>query len=188
MAFTAADVKKLRELTQAGMMDCKNALDETDGDFDKAVELLRVKGRPRPRSVAPSARRPPGWSPLRGRARRAEVGDRLRRQERGLRHHRPEDRRGRRRRQGDRHRGRQGAAARRQHRRRGRREPRHHHRREDRARSGRLLRGSDHGLPAQACGRPAAGRRRPRRVRRRRDRRPWRRHAGRRAQGAVPHP
>jgi elongation factor Ts len=44
MAFTAADVKKLRDLTQAGMMDCKKALDETDGDFDKAVELLRVKG------------------------------------------------------------------------------------------------------------------------------------------------
>ena len=44
MAYTAADVKKLRELTQAGMMDCKKALDESDGDFDKAVELLRVKG------------------------------------------------------------------------------------------------------------------------------------------------
>ena len=44
MAFTAADVKKLRELTQAGMMDCKKALEEADGDFDKAVELLRVKG------------------------------------------------------------------------------------------------------------------------------------------------
>ncbi len=44
MAYTAADVKKLRELTQAGMMDCKKALDETDGDFEKAVELLRVKG------------------------------------------------------------------------------------------------------------------------------------------------
>ena len=42
--FTAADVKKLRELTQAGMMDCKKALTEADGDFDKAVELLRVKG------------------------------------------------------------------------------------------------------------------------------------------------
>ena len=42
--FTAADVKKLRELTQAGMMDCKKALVEVDGDFDKAVELLRVKG------------------------------------------------------------------------------------------------------------------------------------------------
>jgi elongation factor Ts len=42
--FSAADVKKLRELTSAGMMDCKNALQEADGDFDKAVELLRVKG------------------------------------------------------------------------------------------------------------------------------------------------
>ncbi|MFT4082466.1 MAG: translation elongation factor Ts [Nocardioides sp.] len=44
MAFTAADVKKLRELTGAGMMDCKKALDETDGDFDKAVDVLRTKG------------------------------------------------------------------------------------------------------------------------------------------------
>lgn len=44
MAFSAADVKKLRELTGAGMMDCKKALEETDGDFDRAVELLRVKG------------------------------------------------------------------------------------------------------------------------------------------------
>ncbi len=42
--FTAADVKKLREVTGAGMMDCKKALEETDGDFDKAIELLRVKG------------------------------------------------------------------------------------------------------------------------------------------------
>ena len=42
--FSAADVKKLRELTGAGMMDCKKALDEADGDFDKAVEILRVKG------------------------------------------------------------------------------------------------------------------------------------------------
>ena len=42
--FTAADVKKLRELTAAGMMDCKKALTEADGDFDKAIELLRVKG------------------------------------------------------------------------------------------------------------------------------------------------
>ncbi len=44
MAFTAADVKKLRDQTGAGMMDCKKALDEADGDLDKAVELLRVKG------------------------------------------------------------------------------------------------------------------------------------------------
>ncbi len=35
--FTDADVKKLRELTGAGMLDCKKALEETDGDFDKAV-------------------------------------------------------------------------------------------------------------------------------------------------------
>ena len=44
MASTAADVKKLRTATGAGMMDCKKALDEADGDFDKAVEILRVKG------------------------------------------------------------------------------------------------------------------------------------------------
>jgi len=42
--YTAADVKRLRELTGSGMMDCKNALVEADGDFDKAVEILRVKG------------------------------------------------------------------------------------------------------------------------------------------------
>jgi len=42
--FTAADVKKLRDLTGSGMMDCKKALVEADGDFDKAVEILRVKG------------------------------------------------------------------------------------------------------------------------------------------------
>jgi elongation factor Ts len=43
--FTAADVKKLRELTAAGMMNCKNALTEAEGDLDKAVEILRVKGQ-----------------------------------------------------------------------------------------------------------------------------------------------
>ncbi|MFF2850472.1 translation elongation factor Ts [Streptomyces sp. NPDC058001] len=43
--YTAADVKKLRELTGAGMMDCKKALDEADGNVEKAVELLRVKGQ-----------------------------------------------------------------------------------------------------------------------------------------------
>jgi elongation factor Ts len=42
--YSAADVKKLRDLTGAGMMDCKKALDESDGDFDKAVEFLRIKG------------------------------------------------------------------------------------------------------------------------------------------------
>lgn len=44
MAFTAQDVKTLREMTNCGMMDCKKALTETDGDMDKAVELLREKG------------------------------------------------------------------------------------------------------------------------------------------------
>ena len=44
MAFTAADVKKLREMTDCGMMECKKALTEADGDMDKAVELLREKG------------------------------------------------------------------------------------------------------------------------------------------------
>ncbi len=44
MAFTAADVKNLRETTGCGMMDCKKALTETDGDMEKAMELLREKG------------------------------------------------------------------------------------------------------------------------------------------------
>ncbi len=42
--FTASDVKNLREMTGAGMLDCKNALTETNGDFDKAIEVLREKG------------------------------------------------------------------------------------------------------------------------------------------------
>jgi elongation factor Ts len=42
--FTAADVKRLRDATGAGMLDCKKALEETDGDFQAAVEVLRVKG------------------------------------------------------------------------------------------------------------------------------------------------
>lgn len=45
MAITAADVKKLRDATGAGMMDAKKALTEADGDFDAAVELLRVAGQ-----------------------------------------------------------------------------------------------------------------------------------------------
>ena len=44
MAVTAADIKKLREATGAGMTDCKNALVENDGDYDKAIEFLRIKG------------------------------------------------------------------------------------------------------------------------------------------------
>ena len=44
MAFTAADVKNLREMTGVGMMDCKKALAASDGDMDKAIEFLREKG------------------------------------------------------------------------------------------------------------------------------------------------
>jgi elongation factor Ts len=44
MAISAADVKKLRDATGAGMMDAKHALEEADGDFEKATEILRVKG------------------------------------------------------------------------------------------------------------------------------------------------
>lgn len=45
MAITAAMVKELRELTGAGMMDCKKALGETDGNMDEAVEYLRKNGQ-----------------------------------------------------------------------------------------------------------------------------------------------
>jgi elongation factor Ts len=45
IAISAQDVKTLRERTGAGMMDCKNALQEAGGDIDKAIELLRVKGQ-----------------------------------------------------------------------------------------------------------------------------------------------
>ncbi len=43
-AYTAADIKKLREATAAGMLDCKKALDEAEGDYEKAVGIIRVKG------------------------------------------------------------------------------------------------------------------------------------------------
>ncbi len=45
MSFTTADVVKLRKLTGAGMMDCKNALKEADGNFDRALEIIREKGK-----------------------------------------------------------------------------------------------------------------------------------------------
>lgn len=45
MAITAADVSKLRKMTGAGMMDCKNALEESNGDFDQAVEIIRKRGQ-----------------------------------------------------------------------------------------------------------------------------------------------
>jgi elongation factor Ts len=44
LAYTAEDVKRLREETAAGMLDCKKALDEAGGDYQKAVEIIRVKG------------------------------------------------------------------------------------------------------------------------------------------------
>ena len=45
MAITAAMVKELREMTGAGMMDCKKALNETNGNMDEAVEFLRKNGQ-----------------------------------------------------------------------------------------------------------------------------------------------
>ena len=45
MAVSMADITKLRKMTGAGMMDCKNALTEAEGDFDKAVEIIRKKGQ-----------------------------------------------------------------------------------------------------------------------------------------------
>ena len=44
-AISAQDVNKLRQMTGAGMMDCKKALTEADGDFEKAIEILRKKGQ-----------------------------------------------------------------------------------------------------------------------------------------------
>ena len=45
MAITLADIKKLRDMTQAGMMDCKGALEEAAGDFQRAIEIIREKGK-----------------------------------------------------------------------------------------------------------------------------------------------
>ena len=45
MAVSMADITKLRKMTGAGMMDCKNALTESEGDFDKAMEIIRKKGQ-----------------------------------------------------------------------------------------------------------------------------------------------
>ena len=45
MAISLADIKKLREMTSAGMMDCKNALTEAEGDFKRAIEILSEKGK-----------------------------------------------------------------------------------------------------------------------------------------------
>ena len=45
MAFSTADVVKLRKATGAGMMDCKNALKDAEGDFDAALQIIREKGK-----------------------------------------------------------------------------------------------------------------------------------------------
>ena len=45
MGITAADIAKLRKTTGAGMMDCKKALNETNGDFEKAIDFLRKQGK-----------------------------------------------------------------------------------------------------------------------------------------------
>ena len=45
MAVSMADITKLRKLSGAGMMDCKKALEEAEGDFDKAMEIIRKKGQ-----------------------------------------------------------------------------------------------------------------------------------------------
>mgnify|MGYP000284893931 FL=1 len=45
MAVSMADITKLRKMTGAGMMDCKNALNDAEGDFDKAMEIIRKKGQ-----------------------------------------------------------------------------------------------------------------------------------------------
>jgi len=45
MAITAAEVNKLRQMTGAGMMDCKKALEESNGDYEKATEIIRKKGQ-----------------------------------------------------------------------------------------------------------------------------------------------
>ncbi len=187
--ITAADVKKLRDATGAGMMDCKKALTEADGDYDKAVEILRVTGQ------AKAAKRGAERSATNGlvafddgallqlgaetdfvakneefqalaadavKAVAASKADRCRGGER------------------------RGAAVR-PDRRRGRRGARGQDRREARGQQRRLLRRQDRGLPAQAGLRPAAAGRRAGRVRGlRRDRGPRRGDADRRDASAVP--
>jgi len=70
---TAADVKKLRDLTGAGMMDSKKALEEADGDIDKAVDVLRIKAGAKIQKRARRAHRLQ-WSDRRGRGRHDRVG------------------------------------------------------------------------------------------------------------------
>ena len=62
MPITADQVKQLRELTGAGMMECKKALAVTGGDLEKAVDALRTSGASRPRSAAAGAPTRAGWT------------------------------------------------------------------------------------------------------------------------------
>ena len=84
MAITASMVKELREMTGAGMMDCKKALNETNGDMDAAVEFLRKNGQ----AKAYRSRRCCSCSYLRRRQdrlrNRSKLRDRLRCKERDL--------------------------------------------------------------------------------------------------------
>jgi len=57
MAVTMAEIQHLRKMTGAGMMDCKNALNEADGDFDKAMEIIRKKDRQLPPNAKIAKRR-----------------------------------------------------------------------------------------------------------------------------------
>ena len=80
MAVTMAEITKLRHLTSAGLMDCKKALAETNGDIDAAVEILRKKGQ----AVA-AKREDREASEHICRYRRSQVRNRLRSQERRIR-------------------------------------------------------------------------------------------------------
>ena len=92
---SAADVKALRDRTGAGMMDCKDALQEADGDIDKAIEILRVKGQATGGQARRARRRRGHRSELHPRQRqdrragRGQLRDRLRRSQRRLRRVRP---------------------------------------------------------------------------------------------------
>ena len=171
MAITAADVKKLRDATGAGMMDCKKALTEADGDFDKAVEILRVTGQ------AKAAKRGAERSATNGLVAFADgallqlgaetdfvakndefqalADDVVKRRSQQPGPAMPSSANA-------------AHAAVRPDRRRGRRRPRRQDRREARGRQRRVLRRRDSGLPAQARLRPAAAGGRAGRVRGRR--------------------
>ena len=189
MAFTAADVKRLREMTGAGMMDCKKALDEADGDFDKAVELIRIKSgkkmaeraAEREASSGLVAHAPGVLVELKSEtdfvAKNADFIAAAQKIADAAAEAKPADVEALRAVSlGDETVGQVVD------------EPGGQHRREDRAGPVRPLRRPGRGLHAQACGRPAARCRRARRVRRRRRRRSRCRDADRGDAPAVPHP